>query len=218
MIYVTGDTHIPIDITKLASKRFCGKAGDYLIICGDFGGVFFGDKEEKYWLDWLTKKPYTTLFVDGNHENFDLLFAYPEVEFHGARAHKISDKIYHIMRGQIMKLGEIKIFAFGGGESHDKEHRREGKNWWSQEMPSDDEITEGIKNLEKHDFSVDYVITHSAPSSLRPKYDIDPLTEYLESIKGKLTYKKWYFGHYHIDEEIDANHTAIFNKIKTIGG
>lgn len=41
MIYVTGDTHIPIDIRKLSSKRFAPKKDEqaYLIICGDFGGV-----------------------------------------------------------------------------------------------------------------------------------------------------------------------------------
>ncbi len=217
MIYVTGDTHIPIDITKLAAKRFQANEGDYLIICGDFGGVFSDSNEEKYWLNWLDKKPYTTLFIDGNHENFDLLFTYPEVEFFGARAHKMCSKIYHIMRGQILQLDGVKIFAFGGAESHDKEYRREGKNWWAQEMPSEDEMNEGILNLETHNFSVDYVITHTAPSTIRPKYASDPLTEYLEGIKNKLKYKKWYFGHYHMDEEIDTRHTAIFNQIKTIG-
>ncbi len=42
MIYVTGDTHIPIDIGKLSEDRFaeqcCMTKDDYLIICGDFGG------------------------------------------------------------------------------------------------------------------------------------------------------------------------------------
>lgn len=217
MIYVTGDTHIPIDTHKLASKRFCAGSGDYVIICGDFGGVFSDSNEEKYWRKWLDKKPYTTLFIDGNHENFDLLSAYPEVEFSGARAHKISDKIYHIMRGSVLDLDGVKIFAFGGGESHDKEHRTEGKNWWREEMPSDEEMQKGIANLEGENFEVDFVITHTAPTSLQPKFSKNPLSDYLEEVKAKLKYKKWYFGHYHIDEEIDMRHTAIFNKIKTIG-
>ena len=45
---------------------------DYVIICGDFGGVWnkeVENKEEKHLLDWLEEKPFTTLFVDGNHEN-----------------------------------------------------------------------------------------------------------------------------------------------------
>ena len=52
---------------------------DYVIICGDFGGVWNKDEEsntETMLLDWLECKPFTTLFVDGNHEGFDFLFDY----------------------------------------------------------------------------------------------------------------------------------------------
>ena len=44
MIYVTGDTHIPIDIHKLDDDAFMEQKNltkdDYVIICGDFGGVW----------------------------------------------------------------------------------------------------------------------------------------------------------------------------------
>jgi len=43
MIFITGDTHIPTDVQKLNSERFPEQKElterDYLIICGDFGGV-----------------------------------------------------------------------------------------------------------------------------------------------------------------------------------
>lgn len=48
---------------------------DYVIICGDFGGVWDEGKMETVLLDWLDSKSFTTLFVDGNHENFDRLYA-----------------------------------------------------------------------------------------------------------------------------------------------
>jgi len=77
MIYITGDTHIPIDIQKLNTKNFPEQyqmsKDDYLIICGDFGGIWNKSAEELYWLKWLNNKSFTTLFIDGNHENFDLL-------------------------------------------------------------------------------------------------------------------------------------------------
>lgn len=38
MICVTGDTHGEFE--RLGSKHFPGGPGDYLIICGDFGGVW----------------------------------------------------------------------------------------------------------------------------------------------------------------------------------
>ena len=77
MIFVTGDTHIPIDIEKLGEKLFPEQKAmtrnDYVIVCGDFGGIW--DKSERHakWLKWLSERPYTLLFADGNHENFDML-------------------------------------------------------------------------------------------------------------------------------------------------
>ena len=60
MIYITGDTHIPVDIGKLSAKRFPQQKemtkSDYVIICGDFGGVWDGSNEEKYWIKWLKSK------------------------------------------------------------------------------------------------------------------------------------------------------------------
>ena len=224
MIYITGDTHIPSDINKLSSKRFPEQKEmtpkDYLIICGDFGGIWRGDNEEKYWLKWLGEKNFTTLFIDGNHENFDMLKEYPETDFFGGKAHKISDKIYHLMRGQIFEIDGKKIFTLGGASSHDKEYRTEGKSWWKEELPFEKELETATENLALHGNKVDFVITHSAPSSIqrtiKPNYEENILTDYLDALKEKLTYKKWFFGHYHIDSQIDEKHFAIFDFIVSI--
>lgn len=78
MIFVTGDTHG--DYTRFNTANFPEQKAmtklDYVIICGDFG-IWNESNEEKYWLNWLQDKPFTTLFVDGNHENYDLLNSYP---------------------------------------------------------------------------------------------------------------------------------------------
>ena len=65
MIYVTGDTHRGIDIEKI--NRVQLKEGDYLIIAGDFGGIWYGNKRDDMILDWYGNKKFTTLFIDGNH-------------------------------------------------------------------------------------------------------------------------------------------------------
>lgn len=220
MIYITGDTHIPTDIGKLNSKRFPQQKeltkNDYLIICGDFGGVWDGSNEEKYWIKWLQDKNFTTLFVDGNHENFDMLSQLPCVNLCGGKAHKVAEGIYHLMRGEIYTIDNQKFFTLGGANSHDKEHRAEGKNWWKEELPNEYELNYAKANLSKHNYNVDYVITHCAPSSIHKEfshYPIDHLTEFLEMINGKLSFKKWYFGHYHIDKDCKNKHTCIFNKI-----
>ncbi len=222
MIYITGDVHIPTeDIQKLSSKRFPEQKNmsseDYVIICGDFGGVWNESPEEKYWIKWLNDKNFTTLFVDGNHENFDMLNQCEEVSFHGGRAHKISEKVYHLMRGEMFELDGKRIYALGGAASHDKEYRKEGKSWWSNELPSSSELEEIRERWERCGDKVDMIITHCAPTSIQrliaPEYSSDLLTEFLEELKNQSSYKKWFFGHYHIDKKIDDRHIAIFNKV-----
>lgn len=222
MIYVTGDTHIPVDVQKLNSKRFPEQKDmtdrDYLIICGDFGGVWDNSNEEKYWLKWFANKNFTTLFIDGNHENHQMLNEnFPVVDFCGGKAHKINDKILHLMRGQIFDIDGKKIFAFGGASSHDKKYRKEGINWWNEELPTKEEIEKAIESLNANDWSVDVMITHCISNSIQElissKYDKNILTDFFETIENKVKYERWFFGHYHIDKEIDSKHTAIFDRM-----
>lgn len=145
MIYVTGDIHGGFDIHKLSSKELQSagvriKKDDYVIVCGDFGLVWDNKPEERYWRKWLDEKPWTTLFVDGNHENFELLNAYPVEEWHGGYIHRVSEKIIHLMRGNVFSLEGATFFAFGGAASHDKEWRLPGLSWWPEELPSDEEL------------------------------------------------------------------------------
>ena len=203
MIFITGDTHG--DYGRFSVKNFPEQKqmtkDDFVIICGDFGGVWDGDKSERYWLDWLSEKPFTVLFADGNHENFDYLYQFPVVDFYGGKVHKIAENIYHLMRGYVFTFDENKFFVFGGGKSHDindgildekdypsmKElmidyHMRSMRgqmlrinhvSWWKQEMPCDDEYKNGINNLKEHNFKVDYVISHCLPESIVKKLGID---------------------------------------------
>lgn len=221
MIYITGDTHIPVDIQKLSTKRFPQQKemtkSDYVIICGDFGGVWDGSNEEKYWIKWLKSKNFTILFVDGNHENFEMLYKLPTVEFGGGIVHKVDDAIYHLMRGEVYNIDKRKFFVFGGASSHDKEDREEGKNWWDTELPNEQEFTNARNNLEKNDFKVDYILTHCAPTSIQnklsPTYEINMLTDFLENIKNTVECSKWFFGHYHKDIKLDEKFVAVFDKV-----
>ena len=182
MIYITGDCHA--DFRKFSSKRFKAQKEmtheDYLIVCGDFGGVWKDDERERYWLNWLSQKPFTLLFVDGNHENFDRLYSgeFAEVDFHGGRAHKIRDNIYHLMRGHVFSLCGKTFFAFGGAASHDiadgildradftserafkityhnmqrarKLFRVNHRSWWAEELPSREEMERGRMRLKEY--------------------------------------------------------------------
>ena len=78
MVYLTGDTHGELDRFKDGELRRAGK-GDFVVVLGDFGFVWDGSKAEQKNLDWLRKRPYTILFLDGSHENYDLLERFPVI-------------------------------------------------------------------------------------------------------------------------------------------
>ena len=243
MIYITGDTHA--DFTRLEEDKFPIQTemtqNDYVIICGDFGGVWnyiVESMHEKQWLDWLDNKNFTTLFVDGNHENFERLYKYPVEEWHGGKVHKIRDSVIHLMRGEIYDIDNKKFFTFGGARSHDirdgilnideyekiYEYRKRGAyfrirdySWWDLELPTEEEMQNGIKNLEKANYKVDYIITHCCQTSiqtlLNPSYKIDVLTDYLQKISEKCKFKKWYFGHYHDYKQVNSQFTLLYENI-----
>ena len=243
MIYITGDTHA--DFSRFEENKFPIQSemtkNDYIIICGDFGGVWNYIVEsiyEKHWLDWLNNKNFTTLFVDGNHENFERLYNYPVEEWHGGKVHKIRESVIHLMRGEIYDIDNNKFFTFGGARSHDirdgilnideyekiYEYIKRGAyfrirdySWWDLELPTEEEMQNGIKNLEKANYKVDYIITHCCLTSiqtlLNPSYKKDILTDYLQGVSEKCEFKKWYFGHYHDYRQVNPQFTLLYENI-----
>lgn len=105
-IFITGDTHG--DFRRFKKEVFYEQAEltkrDYVICCGDLGGIWDGSAEEQGQLDWLEDRPFTTLFVSGNHENFDLLAKYPTEEWHGGTVQRIRPSVIHLMRGQVYDI------------------------------------------------------------------------------------------------------------------
>lgn len=226
MIFLTGDLHGGIDIDKLSTKSFILQKDlskeDYLIICGDFGCIWDGGAKDDRWLKWLEKRNFTTLFIDGNHENFDLLYQYPLEEKFGGTVGRISESIYHLRRGEIYVIDGKRFFTFGGAQSIDKHLRRASISWWSQEMPSQDEMDYGLEHLVKKHFKIDVVLTHSCPYDVfhhvvNNEKNVTELERYLNNIKFLLEENgvpyKWYFGHFHRDKRIGENFTCLYNTI-----
>ena len=247
MIYITGDCHR--DYRRFNTRNFPEQKemtkDDYVIICGDFGGIWDKDeesKEEIYLLDWLDSKPYTTLFVDGNHENFDRLYTYPEEEWNGGKIHRIRDSVIHLMRGQVFTIDEKKIFTFGGASSHDisggilepddpefekkkkeldkgwKPYRINHISWWEQELPSEEEMEEGRRNLQKNGNKVDFIVTHCCAASTlvfvgQRSYQQDKLNSYFEELHQKVKFQKWFFGHYHDNRNVNAQEILLYEQI-----
>lgn len=259
-IWITGDIHgNPFERFATAcfpeqkdKELFPDDKSSVVIICGDFGCVwdFRGESnEEKYNLKWLEEKPWTTIFVDGNHENHKRLAEYPVKEWNGGKVHEIRPHVLHLMRGEVYTINGIKFFAFGGASSHDikdgildrndfadeedfketyKLWWRQGRmfrvkdmSWWSEELPTDAEMENGIKNLAAHDNKVDYIISHTPSSSIiallgHGFYKQDVLTKYLEDIRATTEYKKHYSGHMHVDRYVNENDVILFEDIERI--
>jgi len=222
-IFVTSDLHGHIDIQKLNSRNFpIGKEldkTDYVIICGDFGLVWDNDRQELYWRQWLNDRNWTTLFIEGNHECFPLINTYPIIEKHNGKMHQITDSIYHLMRGEIYDIYGKSFACLGGAESTDRHLRLEGVSWWAEEQPSPKELENLMTNLNDRDYKVDYMLTHCCPSDIKNILGFtgnDSRTErFLNDLAKDLRFKRWYFGHYHMDKPI-YNYRVLYQDVVEI--
>lgn len=220
-----------------------------VIICGDFGIIWNGKEEtpEESWkLDWLQNKNFTTVFCDGNHDNIPRLDSYPIKEWNGGLVNEIRPNVLRLRRGEVFEIEGKKFFAFGGASSHDISdgildvedpewrlkakaldkqgkymYRIKGLSWWSEELPSDEEMQNGIDNLKKHDNKVDYIITHSPSASViallgHGLYEQDKLTKYLEDVRCSTEYKRWYAGHMHVNQAVNDKDILLYEQIVRI--
>lgn len=217
MVYITGDTHG--DFERLDSLRL--KKGDTLIICGDFGFIWDGSAHEEKILKQLGKKKFNICFIDGTHENFELLDEYEQGVFCGGKAHNISGNLYHLMRGQAYNIEGDIYFTMGGGESPDIDLLFDNGAWSRREFPNKQELTEGAETLEKLNCKVDYIITHEPPAKIKNFMKlktemparITGLNAYFDEMSNVCEYKRWYFGSMHIDKHISTTHIAVFKKV-----
>ena len=243
MIFITGDTHG--DYRRFNTNNFPEQKeltkSDYIIVCGDFG-IWDGSMQENYWLDWLENKPFTTLFVDGNHSNFDMLDKMPVEQWNGGQVHFVRDSVIHLMRGQVYEIAGLRFFTMGGATSHDiddgilepddpnlqrkrKQLDRFGAryrinhiSWWSRELPDDAEYETAKKNLAACSWKVNYIISHCAPSAVLDilgggMYRHDQLTQFLEELRTRCEFEHWFCGHYHENRILMRKHYILYEQI-----
>lgn len=114
--------------------------------------------------------------------------------------------------GEIFDLDGKKTIAIGGAYSIDKAIRiARGWPWFADEQPSF-EIKDYVEaKLAKNNWTVDVVLSHTAPLIYEPREvfipgldqrKVDKSTEmWLYQIESKLNYRKWYCGHYHTEKK-----------------
>ena len=225
-VFLTGDIHGHHSFNKLSSKKWKEGASlsgdDYLIVLGDFGIIWdmIETRQETYLKKWLDNKKFTTLFVCGNHENHQRLLQLDESSFLGGKVGIVSKSIFYLKRGEIYTIGGKKFLAIGGAKSHDKEGRIENLSWWEEEEISEEQKANAIKNLEKNQYCVDYILAHTLPDSVAqnigfkfsPKRNDCSVSKFLDNIIKSVTFKEFYCGHWH--EEIDnGKYHVLYDRI-----
>ena len=213
---ITGDTHGEFSLERFYSAYEDG--ADALIVCGDFGYIWYGDKKENSCLNKINEMGMTILFVPGNHENYDLLETYPIIKKFGGNVRKIRNNIYQLITGEIYNIDDINFLALGGAESIDREMRINHKSWWEQEIPKDSEIESAKNNLAKRNYEVDFIISHTAfPEAITGlgfNPNNDKVTAILKWFNDNVKYKHWYFGHMHLNKNILCyNATCLYDSI-----
>lgn len=220
MILISGDfhgneMHEMETLNTKSIKNFCenkkidSKEIKYHIILGDIGLFFPNEfKTDMYNIDFFNSKPFITLAVLGNHDNYNAIETLPMVDIGiGSPVWKVSEKFYFLPRGKVYNIDGKKCLVLGGGLSIDKQFRTENLSWWKKEEWGYLE-TENLVNLLKKENKFDYIFSHTAPLEANDelkKFKIN-LTDYNDTtvklnsyVYSVAEFKHWFFGHYHIN-------------------
>ena len=211
MIYITGDVHGDYEAFSERSLKQI-KGGDKLIITGDFGFIWDNSKKELKNFVKLTRKKFDILFVEGAHENFELLSKYSEADLYRGKAYKLAHNIYCLKRGEVYLIDGKTVFALGGGADPHEEAASE-----SPSMPTDEELKYAVDSIQKLRRRVDLIVTHEAPASVKKLIDrsaaINDLNIFLDTVMHNTQYGHWYFGSLHKDRPVSDKLTCVFEEV-----
>ena len=218
MIYYTGDIHGEPNKILYYVSEYNLTSEDVIVILGDVGVNYFGnDKGDKNRKRTLNKCGVPILCIHGNHEmRPESIISYKEILWRGGIVY-IEEEFPNLLfakDGELYDLDDKKAIAIGGAYSVDKFYRLlKGMKWFADEQPSEEIKKRVIDKLDSVNWNVDIVLSHTCPEKYIPtetflpmidQSTVDNSTEHwLDAIEDKLTYQKWYCGHWHIDKKID---------------
>lgn len=213
--YITGDTHGEFERIFDFCEAMATTKDDVLIILGDVGINYHLDTRDIKLKESICEYPITLFCIHGNHEERpEEIDGYEEMRWHGGIVHYEPQypNILFAKDGEVYDFGGKQCIAIGGAYSIDKYYRlRSGLPWFDTEQPSD-EIKDYVEQqLEKLNWKVDYVFSHTVPKKYEPAWafipgisqeGIDKSTEeWLDTIDEKLDYERWFAGHYHVESQ-----------------
>lgn len=232
-IYITGDKHGDLRGIVLFCEEVYLTKEDVMIILGDVGLNYNPPSDGQSYLlkEYYSKNITCTLLcIHGNHEdNPEYMEDMMSKEWNGGTVFYEEEfpNILYAKDGEIYELNGKKYLALGGAYSIDKGYRlTHGWRWFVNEQMTPEVRQRCEDNLEKIGWEVDVVLSHTVPISAEPVEEfiegidqskVDKTTEiWLEKIKNKLTYKKWYAGHFHCEKTKPGNIEILFETIKPI--
>lgn len=217
MVILTGDMHGQTERICDFCSEYETTTEDVMIILGDAGINYWGGSADDDKKISLSELDITVLCIHGNHEERPQnISGYIEKEWLGGIVMYEEEypNILFAVDGEIYDFDGKKAIAIGGAYSVDKYYRiATGQKWFEDEQP-DEYIKDYVeRQLEKANWKVDYVLSHTVPYSYMPREaflpTIDQSTvdysteEWLDEIEQRLDYEKWYAGHYHVTWDMD---------------
>ena len=214
-IYITGDTHRDFSRIYNFCEREKTTKDDIMIILGDAGINYYLFGMDDNLKAELNLMPITLFCIHGNHEERPFnIPTYEEREWHGGIVYvepKYPGLIF-AKDGEIYDFDCQKYIAIGGAYSVDKYIRLiRGYQWFESEQPSDEIKVYVERQLDKAGWHIDGVLSHTTPKKYEPTWaflsgidqsKVDKTTEiWLDTIEQRLTYKRWYAGHFHVDSQ-----------------
>lgn len=219
MIFITGDTHGSYSrIVRFCAEKNCINKKDVMIVLGDTGLNYYGDERDVKKKNKISANvPLTLFFIHGNHDlRPQNLKSYYQKTWNGGVVfyEEAYPNLLFAKDGEIFTLEDKKTLVIGGAYSIDKQFRLQNKYlWFADEQPSEQIKAFTEQQLQKSDWKIDTVLSHTCPLKYQPKEaffttvnqnEVDISTEeWLDNLENRLTYQRWFCGHFHIDKKID---------------
>lgn len=229
--FITGDTHGKFSFVHSFVLYRALNENDCIIILGDTGLNYYLDDRDKELKDYVNSFGCKIFSIRGNHDaNPETISTYRLVKFHGADAlqEKGYPNLYFGILGEVYNFNGLKTLVLDGSYSIDKYIRLErGWNWFADEQPNAFRRKCVEQQINQLNWKVDCVLSHTCPLKFEPVELFLPfidqsivdktMEKWLDKIENKLTYDKWYFGHFHGDKVINDKVKMLYHSIEEYG-
>lgn len=214
-LLLAGDFHCDLNHAGYISQIAKNQDISRIVQVGDFGYWPHTSPEYVPRMDeTLAKRGQTLVWIPGNHENYDALYALEDVTERTPEGFwKVAENIFYAPRGLRWTWDDTTFLALGGAHSIDKMMRlgleqRSGRprtQWWPQELLTDEDVARAISG----DGRVDVVISHDMPvgcDDVFTLYKTDPEDHdnrrRVKRVVDHVRPKTLVHGHYHIKREM----------------